>query len=244
MKIIAWTTSYWDNVGHAKRPELSHPIFGLHAWYSRVQYLFSPYHTFIACGTESLPEYSPLGDLVPVINAGIPVGKAYDRSQHQYWSCAATAAMAYALNKPDWEVMVFLDTDALVGDVNFKTLLKEFLRRPEIIMTASWCGCPSGPLFALKRAGAIRFLHQRCQGNIALRGVNPELILAEEELLKLYSDSWWNPWPNCGNVRQDFSVNPNDPSPLRSLHWPFIRQPHPDVIKPYLDTQWSRVTPV
>jgi hypothetical protein len=244
VKIIACTTCHWDDAGDVKRPIVSDPILGLRAWYDRVQYLFNPVHTFVACGTYSDPKLSPLGPSVPIVNAGIPVGLPYDHKRRQYWMAAFSAACYYALNRIDWDLLVFLDTDALVGAVNFRSLLSEFQSRQELILTNNWCDTPSGPLIVFKRDGIIRFAHQRIQENCVLSDSSPNLpLLAEHEMKKIFDGVWWNPWPQI-DVRQDYPWNPNQDNPMKFLHCPFIRQPHPDVVQEYLNTQWSKAVPV
>jgi len=225
----------------ANSPRIHDPLFGLKAWHGRVEYLFKPIHSFIACGTQSDPEFSPLGPEVAIVNAGIPVGESYDYRRRQYWMAAFTAASAYALNRNDWDLLVLLDTDALVGNVNFKQLFDEFIERGEVALSPNWAGTPGGPLLAFKRMGVVRYLHQRTQSNCVASESSPDMAFGEDELKIVYNGIWWNPWPHIENVRQDYSVNPNDPNPMGFLHCPFIRQPHPDVVDEYLKTQWSQV---
>jgi hypothetical protein len=228
----------------ANSPRIHDPLFGLKAWHGRVEYLFKPIHSFIACGTQSDPEFSPLGPEVAIVNAGIPVGESYDYRRRQYWMAAFTAASAYALNRNDWDLLVFLDTDVLVGAVDFKSLLNDFTGRPEEILSPAWAETIGGPILALKRSGVVRFMHKRIQSNCVLDGASPDMMFGEDEMKAIYSGTWWNPWPNHSSMRQDYSVNPNDPNPMGFLNHPLIRQPHPDVVDEYLKTQWSQVVPL
>ena len=242
MKIIAWTTSFWNTEDEGVAAGSG--LFGLIEWHKRVQFLFHPEHVFVACGTYSDPKYSPLTEYVSVVNTGLDYGPPYDIWYRQYWMCAATSAMAYALNRRDWDLMVFLDTDCLVGAVNFNQLLNEFVTRREIMVTCQWNGLPCGPFFAFKRQAACRFLHEKKHPGIIRENMTPKPPLGENIIAELYQGDWWNAWPEFPNVRQDYSVNPNDPEPMRSLYWPFIRQPHPAVIDEYQRTQWSKVVPL
>ena len=244
MRTIAWTTSHWDDEEQSRRPEITDGLFGLEAWHKRVTYLFKPIHSFIACGTWSDPAFSPLDPSVAIVNAGIKAGIPYDYRRYQYWMAAFTAASAYVLNRNDWDLLLLLDTDTLVGAVDFKSLLSEFMERDELILSNNWSDTPSGPFFAIKRDGVARFLHCRLKGNCVLNEKSQDMMLGEYEIGEIYKGLWWNPWPEITNVRQDYSVNPNDPNPMAFLHCPFIRQPHPAVIKEYQSTQWSRVVPL
>lgn len=245
MRTIAWTTSHWDNEAQSRRPEITDELFGLEAWHKRVTCLFKPIHSFIACGTWSDPAFSPLDSSVAIVNAGIKVGIPYDYKRYQYWMAAFTSASAYVLNlRNDWDLLLFLDTDSLVGAVDFKSLLSDFMERDELIISNSWSDTPSGPFFALKMDGVARFLHCRLKGNCVLDDQSQDLMLGEYEIGEIYKGLWWNPWPEITNVRQDYSVNPNDPNPMAFMHCPFIRQPHPAVIEGYQSTQWSRVVPL
>jgi hypothetical protein len=228
----------------ANSPRIHDTLFGLKAWHGRVEYLFKPIHSFIACGTQSDPEFSPLGPEVAIVNAGIPVGESYDYKRRQYWMAAFTAASAYALNRNDWDLLVFLDTDALVGAVDFKSLLNDFTGRQEEILSPAWAETIGGPMLALKHSGVLRFMHKRIQSNCVLDGASPDMMFGEDEMKAIYNGRWWNPWPDHSTMRQDYSVNPNDPNPMGFLHCPFIRQPHPDVVNEYLKTQWVQAVPI
>jgi len=155
---------------------------------------------------------------------------------------ALMAAMAYLINRKDWDLAILLDVDALVGEVNFPRLLGEFLSRPEILLSNSWCNLPGGPFVALKREGCVRFFNCRLQGNCVLRDESSDLMLAEMEIGKIFEGRWWNPWPGI-DVRQDFSVNPHQ-DPMRFFNCPFIRQPHPEVVNRYLDEKWKKAIPL
>jgi len=244
VRTIAWTTSYWDSEEHSRRPEITDGLFGLEAWHKRATYLFKPIHSFIACGTWSDPRFNPLDSSVGIVNAGIAAGIPYNYKRYQYCMAAFMAGMAYALNRNDWDLLLFLDTDSLVGAVDFKTMLSQFMERNELILSNNWCNTPQGPFFAIKREGASRFFNCRIQGNCVLNESSRDLILGEFEFGEIFNGLWWNPWPEITNVRQDYSVNPNDPNPMAFLQCPFIRQPHPAVIEEYQVTQWSRVVPL
>lgn len=182
---------------------------------------------------------------VAVVNSGIPDGTRYDLFRAQLCMAAYTAAMAYVLNLNRlWDLVVLLDTDCLVGAVDFPKLIDEFTRRPEIVLTNSWNDAPAGPCMILKPEGCVRLLHHRLQGNMVIDESSPNLMLGEFEMKAIFEGRWWNPWPEIKTVRQDFSENPSDPNPMAFLHCPFVRQPHPKLVQPYLDSQWSKVVPM
>jgi hypothetical protein len=157
VKTIVWTTSHWDDEEQSHRPEIVDELFGLNAWHKRTSYLFKPIHSFVACGTWSDPALSPLDPSVSIVNSGIGIGIPYNYMRYQYWMAAFTAASAYILNRNDWDLLLFLDTDSLVGAVDFKSLLTQFMGREELILSNSWSATPSGPFFALKREGGRSF---------------------------------------------------------------------------------------
>lgn len=241
MRIILFTTTHWNDSASAKRPDIVDPLFGLRAWLDRGTFLFRPIRTFLACGTWSDPAFNPVSDGAYVVNSGIPCGLPYDVFRNQYWMAACTAAMAHVLDRDDWDFVVFLDTDCLVGAVDFPRLFAKFAGRPEVLISNAWGDCPGGPLLVFKRAGCLRFLHYRTQGNMAAAR---DLKLGEVEMKDVYEGVWWNPWPGV-NVRQDYPSNPaNSVNPMAFFDSPFIRQPHPAVIQPFLARQWPRAVPL
>ncbi len=234
MRTVLFTTSFWNDSESAQRQEIVDPVFGLRAWHARGVMLFSPVHSFVACGTWSDPAYNPLSGIADVVNAGIPSGRAYNVFRYQYSMAAYTAAMAHLLNRSDWDLAVLLDTDCLVGSVDFPRLLSEFDGRSEVVLSNAWSGCPGGPFMALKREGCIRLLHHRTQGNMVLDDAAPDLQLGETEMRDVFGAGWWNPWPEFDHVRQDWAAHP-EADPMAFWECPFVRQPHPSIIQRWLN---------
>src|SRR2546423_364617 len=162
MRIIAFTTAHWNSVEEFEALWNPNSIFGLSQWWDRVRMYFDPEEVFIACGTWSDPECCPLR----VVNSGVELTKSYDPRWWAYAGCAQTAAHAYLLNRKDWDLAVELDQDCLVGAVDFDGLLREFMGRPELLVTPNWLGKPGGPFLAFKRDGVARWLHQRRRANL------------------------------------------------------------------------------
>jgi hypothetical protein len=232
MRIIAFTLSYWNTREDACRLAEDESYFGLRAWYGRTHRLLYPEHMFIASGTWSEPSWCPLPAL-EVVNAGVfPTDQPHDPVKWNYAGPAFTAALAHACNRSNWDLLVLLDTDTLVGAVDFDSLLREFLSRPEEVLGLSWDGT-LGMTLAWKPAGAARYLHQRRRANLI--DWPGEAMLLEEEFSVIHEGRWWNPWPHLATVRQDHGHKPeahllNE----AAMSWPFVRLPHPDIVKPYL----------
>lgn len=241
MRITAFTTCHWNDAEDAARPSLHDPLFGLPAWHARVIQIFGRSESFLACGSWSDPEFRPLRG-IEVVNSGMPSGP-YDVFRRQFWMGAVTAAMAKLLNSRGWDLAVFLDTDCLVGAVDFKALMTEFVDRSEILLSPEWSNAPGGPIMVWKREACSRFLHQRLQPNIVDESQPSMPLLGENEMGEIFRGRWWNPWPGV-NMRQDYSVNPSPANPMEFIDAPFIRQPHPAIIQTYLDTRWSRMVPL
>ncbi len=242
MRIWAWTTSWWNDEAEADKQAAGQ--FGLTAWHANVVRYFSPTHCYVACGTWSAPAQSPLPAAVTIINAGLPHNVHYDRLYNQLREAAVTAGTAYALNHSnDWDLLVFLDTDILVGAVDFDALLKEFVKRPEILLAQSWWDGIGGPFYVWKRAGAIHYLHGNTYPNI-IDPSEPPPPLGEVRWAKLYAGKWWNPWPQFRTLRQDFGgVDPFRDN-AKVLTWPFVRSPDPAIVEEYQRTQTSLAKPV
>jgi hypothetical protein len=231
MRIWLFTLAHWHTQEDASKLAADKSYFGLNHWLIRARFLLDPRHVFIASGTWSDPLWNPLGRFVPVINSGATLTKPYEARYWNYAACAFTGALAYALNQStQWDLLCLLDTDALVGRVNFDALLREFAGRPETYLTAAWDGPPGGPFAAWKHAGASRWLHQRRRANLVASEATPEPILIEEEWGEIYRDTWWNPWPENATLRQDNRPELND----AALGWPFVRMPCAEIVERYL----------
>lgn len=234
MRILGWTLDYWNDEAHANRRNGQWD--SLQAWTERMDHFFSPIHLFVACGTWSDPKWCPVPSM-KVVNAGAPNDKPYDYHCYHYGCCALSAAAFYALNRDDWDYLVVLDTDALVGDVNFPALFEEFGRRPETLLAPGWLGGVGGPFIAWKRAGVSKLAHQRLYPNIS---VTPRPQIIEMELRDMYGKDYWNPWPQHStlDMRHDSGANPI------SQDWPFVMRPHPHFIAEYLEKKTAKAIPL
>jgi hypothetical protein len=245
MIIWAWTTTYWTDIVDARAKGAG--AFGLSVWYDRVWRYFKPDHYFLACGTWSNPLFSPLPSNVEVVNAGVKAGTPYDIYYSHLSGCALTAAMAYALNRSAfWDLLVLIDTDTLIGAVDFDALLREFMARDEVLLAQAWWDGIGGPFWAWKREGAIRTLHSRLRANLIdpptdQNTMKPMLI--ENELAAMFKGRWWNPWQQFKTMRQDFGLS--DPRPdSEAMTWPFVGRPSPTIIEEYERTQTALAKPV
>jgi len=247
MRIIAFATSFWNSFedAQAKGPGL----FGLHACYERAQCYFRPFHTFIAAGTWSLPEWSPLPSTVPIINAGVVLDRPYEPIWWNYAGCALTASCAYLANRNDWDLAVCLDTDTLLGNVDWDGVLREFLQRPEELLADDWYGRP-GYVVAWKPSGVSRYLHQRIRSNLIEKPEGDDVplpILLEDEFGLMFAGKIWNAWPHLKTTRQDAGQESEQYVERREpidMAWPFVRLPHETIVKEYLGTQTSQAKPV
>ena len=229
MKILAWTMAYWDSQEHA---EAQTSVLEECAY--RVRNYFHPVDYFLSSGTFSDPEFRPIKPRV--VNAGAPKTKPND-PWWNYAACAITAAFSHALNRDDWDLLVEHGTDVLVGALDFDALFREFLSRPELLLSESWHGRP-GSLIALKREGVARYQHGRLRPNLVEFSHTTEQLLIEDELGVIFDGAWWNPWPQFPTLRQDFGLEFAVPErePLEQA-WPLVRMPNPAIVAEYTATQ-------
>lgn len=264
MRIIAWTSSYWNSQAEfdcryegTPPPWLNDPRtgahtyafqaayngrFGLRRWHREVHRWFKPFHCFIACGTWSDPAFNRFGQMVRVVNAGVEPDRPCT-SEWNYPMCAFTAAMAYVLDRRDWDLLIHLPDDVLVGAVNWPELIGEFQRRPEEVLSTRWYDRFDW-FIAMKRAGAARLLHMRQQGNLNDR-LQPGWQFPEDELSAIMRGKWWCPWPHIVTIRRDFghasspAIDDED-----TLRWPFVRLPNPAYVERYEKEQSSQGVPL
>lgn len=246
LRLWAFTMSHWNDAAEALAR--GDGLFGLKAWHERVALYLKPEHCFITCGTWSEPALSPLPPDVPVVNAGIEPGAPYDVHYNQLSLCAMTAAMGYALNHArQWDLLALLDTDALIGAVDFDALLREFQERTELLLAQSWWDGIGGPFYVWKLAGAIRMQHRRLRANILDPPTDdkaPKPLLPEEEMAELYRGLWWHPWTEHRTLRQDYGGADPFRDNAAVLKWPFVRLPDPAIVEEYTRTQTALARPV
>ena len=247
MRIICFTTSWWSSPEESQSKR--HGLFGLHACRDRALTYFSPIEFFVACGTFSDAKWSPFDATVPIINAGVVLDRPYEPIWWNYAGCALTAACAYLANRNDWDLAVCLDTDTLLGNVDWDGVLREFLQRPEELLADDWYGRP-GYVVAWKPAGVSRYLHQRLRANLIEKPEGDDVplpILLEDEFGLMFAGKIWNVWPHLKTTRQDAGQESEQYVERREpidMAWPFVRLPHETIVKEYLGTQTSQAKPV
>lgn len=226
MRILGWTLSYWHNaeMARAKAIELSD-------WKRTIETVFSPFDLFIASGTWSDPEACPVSGAT-VVNAGLEFNHPYEGHRYHYGICAFTAAMAFACGRRDWDLLVVLDTETLIGDVNINTILKDFWNSDAIVLSPEYFGFMGGPMMAWKRAGALRLLHNRKVSNLRDEDQPQREMLWEHECWEIYRPGqWMNPWPKI-NCMLGLERQPDHEAPIRE-NWPFLGKPLARTIEPY-----------
>lgn len=185
MRIMLFALTYWNDEAHSHR--FDGKWCSYENWLARVDKFFKPFHIFLACGTWSDPRFNRLRD-VPTVNSGAPCDAPYDWDRHQYACCALSAAMAYALNRNDWDYLVTLDTDALVGDVNLPALFEDFSHQEATMMAPAWSKGISGPFVAWKRRGAATFAHHRLYPNLCDPDEPARPVIPEDEMALMYKN--------------------------------------------------------
>lgn len=222
MRVLVWTLGFWRDAAHAQRD--ADNWRGYRAWLERMQRCFKPVGAFVASGTWSDPKHSPIPEAITV-NAGADWTKTYVGQRTHYGKMAFTSAMAYALNRVrDWDYLVMLDTDALIGALDIPKLLNEFAGRPETLIAPSWCHLIGGPLMIWKPEGAIRLLHHRPYVNYVDDNEPDMRTIWEEECLLIYRNLWWNPWPQFDCMLQE-GAHPDS----EAINWPALGRPSSEV---------------
>lgn len=236
VRILGWTLGYWHYQNMANdRAQM------FQDWHRQFIYAFKPFETFIASGSWSEPSACPIPSVV--VNAGLPFDRPYYGQKHHYGIAAFTAAMAYACNRNDWDFLVTLDTEALIGDVNLPELFQQFSESNAILMSPGYFPYIGGPFMAWKRAGALRLLHNRQLSNLRDEDEPDREVIWEEECHRIYRGGrWWNPWPNIecmlGSHYQSDCLKP-----IRE-NWPFVGQHIAGTAEPYAAQCSTKLIPL
>lgn len=236
MRILGCTLGYWHDqkMAEAKVDEYSQ-------WWLRMQ-AFSPFELFVACGSWSSPDLCPHAG-IKVVNAGVPYTKVYNGQKQHYGICAFTAAMAFALNRDDWDYLVMMDTETLVGDVNLPEIFRQFADSKAIVMAPAWGPWIGGPVLVWKRDGAVRLLHNRVLSNLRDDDEQDREMLWEQECAYIYRGGrWFNPWPHLESLL-GFSY-PTDPMRPITENWPFVGKPLAQTTVPFLEQCSPKLVPL
>lgn len=264
MRTICACTSYWHsrdefnaryngisdqlvdpltgNIAYTLNPAYN-GYFGLNKWRTNMLHLFDPVDCIIACGTWSDPSYLGESVLWRVVNAGVNPTRPHSNGW-QYMGCALTALMAHVCNRRDWDILVLLEPDVLLGAVNWDSLLREFLERPEEVFGPAWYEHHCD-FIGFKPSAAARFLHQRIRPNLT---EDESVPWVDFELRDMFKGRAWNPWPHIRTIRQDFFHKESQwegcPDTSEVMTWPLVRMPDPAIIEQYLSTRTLLAKPV
>lgn len=195
MRIICACTTNWNSAEHAQ--QIAPAIL---KWCDNCDKLFLPQAKWLCCGSYSNPEWNPSNGRAETVNSGALSTRPYDVFFWHYALCAYSAGGWKANFTPDWDLLVWLELDVLIGTNDFDYLLREFLRRPNFVLTPAWYTLPDGSFFVWKHEAVERYCHHRRRANIVDDGL-PRPMIGEEEWLHIFQSKWWNPWPDIPSVR-------------------------------------------
>lgn len=190
---------HWRDANHAA--QRAAPVS---EWKSVVTRVFRPSVLLLSSGSWSDPALCP-SDGIIVVNSGALEDHGYDVVWWQYAACAMTAGFCFVLNlSPPVDLLVYLDAESVLGEINAASLVSEFTRRPEELMSPAWHSGVDGTLSFWKRRALSRFVHQRRRANLVEPNSTSPPELIENELAWIFRGRWWNPWPSIDSVRQDY----------------------------------------
>lgn len=249
MRIICQTQDWWDTQ-EGFRQRCSGGPACLARWVDTVRHLFSPVVSCITSGTFS-PVPDRLAPDVVTVTAGVQRTHPYDCQYWNYSLCAWEAGFYWAMNRNDWDILIQLDTECLIGDVNLDSLLRLFMESRYQVMSPAWGDGKwiGGPMIAFKRAGVSRWLNSRKRANLVSEddarraGLDP--VLPEQEMTEIFGSLWVNPWPEIPSMRYDFPHEPSTPERrAEAMKWPFVRLPDPELTESYLIENCPKAKPV
>ena len=218
-------------------------------WYDRIIKNI-PYikKVFVATGSYSDPEISPLPSTVPIIQNGVKYTIPYTNNHNYFKNGFLTGIWHCLLNEKDWDILIHVQSRVLIGDPLIKEI-DTFYTRQEQIMAASLIGTAGMSIeqsfICMKPLAAQKYCtnHQRP----SFTSDDKYTLNCEEEVYWMFHNTWYNPWPHIITTRQLDHTNGQyyyymSPFSIQQLSdykkLPFIStgyHAHPDFIQSWKD---------
>ena len=220
MKIVAFSTIHIQDAEHGAS------IAGeLADWRDRLTWAFDDAPETFLC--ESGPvNNSPAG--FKTVCAGIRHERPYHCRDWSYFVANLQYGLWYAGHEyPDYDLCVALQSDCILG-ARLQTVADEFMRRPEVIAAPRWTsGSPDTHCLLIKPAAAQDLLYSL--PFTALPKVTGHNVFYPEHAIRaLFDGRYWNPWPDCPTIRQEYGTpelyRGDDDSIMR---WPMLAKYSP-----------------
>jgi hypothetical protein len=196
MKIVAYGVGNWDNQVQAEHLKIYYE-----EWRNRVRAYCNEPEMFIATGTYSDPKFTPLN--LPVIQNGVTKTRPYTKEWNYFRNGFITGCW-HALLNLEFDVLIHVQCRTLLG-VDLMGNLHRFMDSSKQIMAPRFVCIPKNihnsvevGLMAMK-PDAVRLYT-----SFGLRpSISPfDQINCETEALELFSDSWYNPYPEVHTCRK------------------------------------------
>ena len=243
MKLLAFGIFYWRSQSDAQKAKSS-----MVEWKKRLDHYLDDPDIFITSGTYSDPKYNPTN--MEFVQIDLPVTKPYSTGWN-YWKHGFLTGVYHAmLNKRDWDVLCYVHYNLLLGE-NLIPKLKDFYDTPKEIASCSFID-PKGTfleagLMFLKKDAVLKYMTTNFKPCLD----QSNRMYIEEEMMELFSDSWYNLYPEIPTFRTN-SDRSDEPDVMEYLenysidreqipNLPFMFQTH--FIEPEIES-WKRKHPL
>ena len=199
MNIMVFGVGNWDTRSDADEQRSNYK-----EWHSRLcHYMGNPKEVFITPGSYSNPDYCPISD-TKVVQIGIQKTKQYS-SLWSYFRVGFFTGIYHALLNPGWDLLVHCQTRMLLG-TDMVPHLKEFLNRPEQIMAPKWTSTNGTQievaLLAMKPDAVRKYATSTLRSSLIEKTEKQYSLNSEHECLLMFSDEWYNPFPEVFSTRK------------------------------------------
>ena len=226
VKIVAFSTIHIQDAEHGAS------IAGeLADWRARLAWAFDDAPAIFLC--ESGPvNNSPAG--FKTVCAGIRHTKPYHCRDWSYFAANLQFALWYVMHEHrDFDLCVALQSDCILG-TRLQAVADEFMRRPEVIAAPGWLsGSPDTHCMMIKPEAAQDIIYSLPFTPLPkITGRNTFYI--EHAMRVLFDGRYWNPWPDCPTIRQEYGTpelyRGGDESIMR---WPMLAKNSPETGERY-----------
>lgn len=175
--------------------------------------------------------FSPPG--IITVCADIPHTRPYHCKNWSYFAANLAFALWYILDRfPAVDIAIGLQHDATLGST-LDGVARELLGRPEVIAAPNWYGSPDTHCLIMKREAMQDILYS-CPFTPLPKVTGRNVYYIEHAIGKLFAGRWWNPWPTCPTIRQEYGT----PELYRGtdaevLAWPLLAKASPDMAARY-----------
>lgn len=183
---VYWESQYSENINY-----LSH-------WRNRCLKYIHPQVMFMTTGSYVDSSINPID--CELVQLGIQKDKPHSDNWN-YWKVSFLTGLFYSLIKHQADIIIHCQTTTFLN-YDFRNIIEEFQNSKYSVcaprVSSHWGHAIESGFIMLKRNAAVKYITQPIRPSFS----NTNVLCVEKELLELFKDEWFNPFPQYSTFRK------------------------------------------